>query len=548
MSAKLLVKNLATGREFTFDLSLAETHVGRAIENNNLVLNDEKVSRWHAILRRLDNIHLLIDLNSANGTFVNGRQIKEHLLEDKDTITFGSYSLLYYTDNQSSIRLQDIKLGNTIVLRAPSDYMSSLSGPLAADVSQLSTRDELVHELTALKKKAETLVYIYELNKLLNSVFSQENIFEKLSEMVFRLTQADRFFVLLKDANSENLSLFLAKFRDARRAEANEDISISKTVLERVLLDRVSMLSSDAQADERLAMAHSILMEQVQSIICAPLLSQSDVFGVIYIDCRNPIQPLAADDLDLLNALASTVSMAIDNANVHDQLLKEALARVAYGRFMPEHVVNEILKNPGAFSLGGTNQVVTILFSDIRGFTSMAETMPPETLIQLLNKYFSAMTPIIFKHHGLLDKYMGDGLMALFGVPQPQRDAATNAVAAAIEMQSRVLTLNNELKSEGLPEIAVGIGINTGKVTVGYIGSEQRTDYSAIGDAVNLAARLEKQALASQIVISDMTLEGTDNLYPVAFLAERIIKGKKDPVRLYEVLWREILLTSTTGK
>jgi adenylate cyclase len=545
MAAKLLVKNMATGREFTFDLSLPETHIGRAIENNNLVLNDEKVSRWHALLRRVGNGHLLIDLNSANGTFINGRQIKEHFLEDKDAIAFGSYSLFYYTDTQSSIRVQDIKLGHTIVFRTPSDYVASLSGPLTGNVSALSTKDELVNELTALKKKAETLVYIYELNKLLNSVFSMEDIFEKLSEMVFRLTQADRFFVLLKDANSQNLSLLLAKFRDVSQTEINEDISISKTVLDRVLLERVSMLSSNAQADERLAMAHSILIEQVHSIICAPLVSQGEVLGVIYIDCRNPIQTLGEEDLDLLNALAATVSMAIDNANVHNQLLKEALARVAYGRFMPEHVVNEILKNPGAFSLGGTNQIVTILFSDIRGFTSMAETMPPETLIQLLNKYFSAMTPIIFKHHGLLDKYMGDGLMALFGVPQPQGDAAINAVNAAVEMQSRVVTLNYELKSEGLPEIAVGIGINTGKVTVGYIGSEQRTDYSAIGDSVNLAARLEKQALASQIVISDMTLESTGGIFPVNYLADRPIKGKKDPVRLYEVLWQDIAQIST---
>lgn len=548
MAAKLLVKNMATGREFNFDLSLPETHIGRAIENNNLVLNDEKVSRWHALLRRVGNTHLLIDLNSANGTFVNGRQVKEHLLEDKDTIAFGSYSLFYYVDTQSSIRVQDIKLGHTIVLRTASDYVASLTGPLAADVSELHTKDELVNELTALKKKAETLVYIYELNKLLSSVFSMEDIFEKLSEMVFRLTQADRFFVLMKDANSENLSPFLAKFRDARQSEATEDISISKTVLDRVLKERVAMLSSNAQADERLAMAHSILIEQVHSIICAPLVSQSDVMGVIYIDCRNPIQALGEDDLDLVNALAASVSMAIDNANVHNQLMKEALARVAYGRFMPEHVVNEILKNPGAFSLGGTNQVVTILFSDIRGFTSMAETMPPETLIQLLNKYFSAMTPIVFKHYGLLDKYMGDGMMALFGVPQPQGDAAINAINAAIEMQQRVITLNYELKSEGLPEIAVGIGINTGKVTVGYIGSEQRTDYSAIGDPVNLSARLEKQALASQIVISEMTLESTGNTFSVNYLADRAIKGKKDLVRLYEVLWQDTPSVLSTQK
>jgi adenylate cyclase len=337
---------------------------------------------------------------------------------------------------------------------------------------------------------------------------------------------------------------FLSKFRNADITGPDDNISISKTVLERVLQERVALLSSDAQKDERLALAHSIFMEKIHSIICVPLISQGDVLGVIYIDCHNQLQVLEEADLDLLNALASTASMAIDNATAHDQLLKEALARVAYSRFMPEHVVNEILSNPNAFSLGGTNQVVTIFFSDIRGFTAMAETLPPETLIQLLNKYFSAVTPMVFQHHGLLDKFMGDGMMALFGVPQAQEDAAENAVRAAIHMQRRVNTLNLELRQEGLPEIAIGIGINTGKVTVGYIGSEQRTDYSAVGDAVNLAARLEKQAEAAQIVISESTMQSLNNAFPVRLLAERMIKGKKDPVRLYEVVWEGLGLTS----
>jgi adenylate cyclase len=548
MSSKLMVTNLASGREYTFDLARAETHIGRAVENNDLILNDEKISRWHALLRRVGNAYLLIDLNSANGTFVNGKQIKEHLLEDKDTISIGSYNLFYYQEAVSSIQVQDIKIGGTIVMRAPSEYLSSLTGPLLSDVSELNTKDELLKELTALKKKAETLVYLYELNRLLNSVFSLQDIFEKLSEMIFRLTPADRFFVLIKTAYSDELQPFIAKFRDEEGSETGENISISKTVLDKVLKDRVSLLSTDAQSDTRLAMAHSIFVEKIHSIICVPLLSQDEVLGVIYFDCNNQLAALEAVDLDLTNALASTVSMAIDNAKAHDQLVKEALARVAYGRFMPEHVVKEILANPGAFSLGGTNQEVTILFSDIRGFTSMAETLPPETLIQLLNKYFSAVTPIIFKHFGLLDKYIGDGMMALFGVPQAQEDAALNAVAAAVEMLRRVETLNSDLKNEGLPEIAVGIGINTGKVTVGYIGSEQRTDYSAVGDAVNLAARLEKQAQASQIVISETTLQNMGSIYPVRYLDDRAIKGKKDPVRLYEVIWQNLGLTSPMGK
>jgi adenylate cyclase len=149
------------------------------------------------------------------------------------------------------------------------------------------------------------------------------------------------------------------------------------------------------------------------------------------------------------------------------------------------------------------------------------------------------MTPIVFDHQGLLDKYMGDGLMALFGVPYQSETAATDAVAAAIAMQRRMAKLNYELRECELPEIAIGIGINTGVATVGYIGSEERTDYTAIGDSVNLAARLEKQADANQIIISQDTLASVGDYFAVRPCGAVEVKGKREPVLLFEVLWDE---------
>lgn len=538
MSAKLQGKNQKTGFEFEHVLTLEQTQLGRARENNDLVLNDEKVSRWHAVVRQQGRRHLLVDLNSANGTFVNGQRIKEHLLEDGDSIAIGAHLFTYVKESAPSVQMQQTMLGNTIVLRSPSAFLSTLSGASFSKVTKDSSFEDLREEVETLRKKAETLAYIYELNRLLSSVFSLEDIIDKLSEMVFRLTTAERFFVLLRKGDSDELTPHIAKYRVGVNLEALKDVSISQTVVDRVKEERVSLLSSDAQADERLAMSHSIIAHRVQSIICVPLLSQNDLLGAIYIDCNNLLQALGANDLDLLNALAATASMAIDNAKAHEQLVKETLARAAYGRFLPEHVVNEILANPAAFSLGGKNQLATILFSDIRGFTAISETLPPETLILLLNRYFSVMTPIVFHYQGLLDKFMGDGMMALFGVPLQEELAAINAVSAAVEIQRRMLGFNEELQAAGLPQVATGIGINTGKVTVGYIGSERRADYSAVGDAVNLAARLEKQAEGGQIVISEDTLAVLHDRFPVTFIGERPIKGKRESVRLYEVVWQ----------
>jgi adenylate cyclase len=157
------------------------------------------------------------------------------------------------------------------------------------------------------------------------------------------------------------------------------------------------------------------------------------------------------------------------------------------------------------------------------------------------------MTPIIFGHNGLLDKYIGDGLMALFGVPSHSETAAVDAVGAAIDMMRRMKFVNEELKNQGLAEIAIGIGINTGMVTVGYIGSEERTDYTAIGDSVNLAARLEKQAQAGQIIISHSTFLAIAGRYPTkpSGEGEVTVKGKSERVRVYEVLWQEAQATGS---
>jgi adenylate cyclase len=357
--------------------------------------------------------------------------------------------------------------------------------------------------------------------------------------MLFRLTPSDRFVVVLKDSQSGELSPFITELRDPYSQRRGEKISISRTVLDRVLSEKVSLLSLDAQADERLAPALSIALQHVRSVMCAPLLAKNRALGVLYLDCRELVNTFSTDDLDLLNAIAVTTSMAVDNALTHDQLLKEALARAAYGRFMPHHVIDEILKNPGTLSLGGNNQLVTVLFSDVRGFTAISGSLPPETVVQLLNRYFAEMTPIIFEHHGVLDKYMGDGLMALFGVPYEDQDGARNAVSAAIVMQRRIVKLNEELEARGLPAIQIGVGINTGRVTVGYIGTEQRTDYTAIGDAVNLSARFEKLAQGQQILIGQSTFEAIGENLPTRACGEVQVKGKNEPVQVHEVIWKE---------
>lgn len=539
MPAKLIITNTESGRSFEYEITEDETHVGRAADRNQVVLNDGQVSREHVIIKRNGHSFLLVDLSSANGTLFGGLRIKEHTLHDSDVFTISKYDLQFKsTDTLAPMKFDQQKIGETFVMRTPGDIASVLP---EIDKSAIPSGDSksVMDYVGALRKKAETLARIYELNQLLASDFSQEDIFKKVSEMVFRLTTADRFLVLLKDAESGELIRVTSEFRNSNSSLASEQIAISKTVVDRVMEERVSLLSFDTQSDERFAKAKSIVLQNITSVMCAPLLSKDKVLGVIYVDCRESMKLLREDDLELLNAVAAETSIAVDNAATHKRLLREELARAKYRRFMPAHVVDEILKSPNTLMLGGKNSCITALFSDIRGFTSMSEKLSPQVVVQILNEYFADMTPIVFEYQGLLDKFMGDGLMALFGVPYACDEAASNAVAAAIAMQRRMEEVNEDLAEAGLAEIAIGIGINTGTATVGYIGSRERTDYTAIGDTVNLGARLEKQAKAGQIIISNFTREAIGDNFPLKPSGEIRVKGRQEAVQIFEVLWQE---------
>ncbi|HKQ51157.1 MAG TPA: adenylate/guanylate cyclase domain-containing protein, partial [Pyrinomonadaceae bacterium] len=234
---------------------------------------------------------------------------------------------------------------------------------------------------------------------------------------------------------------------------------------------------------------------------------------------------------------ASQTAVAVENARAHERLAREEVARANYGRFLPEYVVKQMLENPESFKLGGVNQTITVLFADIRGFTRLSEHANPEKVVQLLNKYFSAMTDIIFAHGGTLDKYLGDGLMALFGAPTATPQDATNALNAAVAMQRRVISINQELRAEGLGEIGVGVGLHTGEAVVGYIGSERRSEYTAIGDTVNTASRLESNSKGGQILLSDATARAATSRYPLKQRDPIYVKNRAQPVPLFEVEW-----------
>jgi adenylate cyclase len=542
----------ASGRQWQVTLTgQTACTIGRA-PDNTIVINDPRASRYHAHIRPHDGGFVIYDGKegggrSANHVYVNGQQRYEHRLADGDRIQIGASQLRFAGAAEEQTAPQDVgyddrPLGHTQLLISASDVIgTALRAPKPqATTSAARAQGE---ELESLRRKAKILTMLYEMSKTLGSVFNLDAIFEKATDVIFDATPADRVVALLADERTTpgeepELQVAAMRVRDPARAALARKQTVGRTITRKVMRERAALLSQDAAADVEFASVHSIVSQGVRSTICAPLLAESGVHGALYADRLDPFTSFTRDDLELISAVAAQAAVAVENARAHARLAREEVARANYGRFLPEYVVQQILEDPESFKLGGVNQELTVLFADIRGFTSLAEIAPPEKVVQLLNRYFSAMSDIIFAHGGTLDKYIGDGLMALFGAPTVSPDDACNAVAAAVAMQRQVQSINDELRREGLDEIQVGIGLHTGEATVGYIGSERRSEYTAIGDTVNLAARLESNALPGQILMTEATAAAArESGCSFAPRDAIVVKNRVQPVPVFEVDW-----------
>lgn len=229
--------------------------------------------------------------------------------------------------------------------------------------------------------------------------------------------------------------------------------------------------------------------------------------------------------------------MALDNSKLISDIEREVSIRENLGRFLPPHVVDNIIETNGenSISKSGTQLEGTILFADIRGFTQLSEVSSPQEIVDLLNDFFERLVQIVFKYDGIVDKFIGDCLMASWGTLSHHTNPERNAVNAALEFQIAVDEMNKERINLNKKPITIGIGINTGPLVAGYIGSSQRLEYTCIGDTVNTSSRICSLANENEVLISESTLERVSDEFAVEYIGDKMFKGKKQAIRVYQV-------------
>ena len=382
-----------------------------------------------------------------------------------------------------------------------------------------------------LRRDYEKLRVSYELARAIGVELDVDKLLAKILDTAFLLLPADRGVVLLVEEDGQMRPRCVRTKRGA-----NEEVVLSTTIIETVKREKSAVLSSDASMDSRFQGAHSIIMQGIRSTMAVPLLHGSELFGIMLLDSQIATAAFTEKDLQLFQNVANQAAISIQNGLYATKLEKEAVTRERFQRLLSPAIAEQVIHGAVDIVKGGELRDTTILFTDIRGFTSMSEKARPQEIVAMLNEYFEQMVEIIFKHEGTLDKFVGDEIMALFGSPVSHHDDAHRAVKTALEMLQVLAVFNADRERQGQVPIHIGIGISGGEVVAGYLGSSRALEYTVIGDVVNTGARLCSVAKAGEIVISERVYERVKNDFEILEMPAAQVKGKAAALKIYNVV------------
>jgi adenylate cyclase len=389
-----------------------------------------------------------------------------------------------------------------------------LSVPLAHEVD-LGIRDHL----------------LYEFARDLSSSLELDVVLDKVRDRVITLMKASRGFIVLVDPVTGTISVPTSG--SEADSERNRLFLGSRTVIEQVVRTGQAVVSTDASLDDRFKGQQSVILQNLRSIIAVPLRTKGKVIGAVYVD--NPFQTAIFEEKDkeFLQAISDLAAIGIDNAR---QYKRSDELRSLFELHVNKQVTDYVLARSDRATpfLHGERREVTMLNSDIAGFSALLQRMEAEELVDFLNHYFERMIDVVLAHGGNIDKFQGDGMLVVFGAPNPMTDHAAQALKAARGMVREIDRLNRELIDAGQPGISVGIGLDTGYVVMGHVGSERRLEFTLIGGPVNNSYYLSKVRPA-RVLMSETTRDLLPAGFEVTDCEPMLFKGAIQPQPIFQL-------------
>ncbi len=404
--------------------------------------------------------------------------------------------------------------------------------------NSLNVSENVTHHQKELEKRIFHLKTLYDVSQEISFLKDPHEIVKNLLLMVVGTFGACSGFLVLVDTNERKAGNYSLR---AMPGDFAHFLGTENTVDFFVALQKITKISKPTAENPDAPHGDCVRAFGAAGLkILIPFAINENLLGCIGLGEKLSGQEFSSDDCELLDTLARQGAMAIQNAILVQQMKKEENVRTNLARYLSPQIVEKIIHHDLEVNLGGERKVVTVLFSDIRQFTSITESIPPEQLIHILNEYFTELVRIIFKHRGSIDKFIGDAVVAVFGSLIKTNSHAEKAVCAAAEMMQAMRMLNKRWfeRYDGFT-MEMGIGINTGKAFLGNIGSPERMEFTVMGDIVNVAARLSSDAKAGQILISEATKQEVNNAaLQCQLLPPMHLKGKSHSMTVYQCFHR----------
>ena len=412
-----------------------------------------------------------------------------------------------------------------------SDQARAIGTQITATQKGFLPHGEIASNPQQLAADYERLRLSHELSREIAAERDLPTLLSKILMTIFKFVRADRGVIFLMDDGGE-----LQPAASLRRDGTDAPISVSSTIMNHVIKERATVLTHDAAMDFAASKGKSMILNRISSAIVAPLLHEDEILGVLWLDSETLAQ-FQQKDMEIVTSIAAQAAMFIEINNLGRQVEQEIVARERFSRLLSPNVAEKVISGELDVKQGGhLVKECTVFNSDIRGFTRMSEGAQPESIVDMLNEYFELMVECLFKYEGTLDKFMGDGIMALWGAPVLHPDDTLRSVSCALEQMELLGKFNRARMEANLPPLAVGIGIHSGPVVAGYIGSSKALSYTVIGDTANTSARLCGVAASGQVLISESTLRKIEGKFEYEELPPAQLKGKEKPFRMFNVL------------